>query len=398
LPLILGSIFAAPLFMVGGLTLTGDRLLGLLALAVLIGLGVRRRLRWMPLHSALALFVGVQLLTTLANAGSWPQGLKFVTIYVLGFAAFCCAAESARTPAGRQSFVIGWIVVGAGLGMIATLSAVWANLSQHLVWGTAIVPPLSLDPMPPRVVFAGVATFPEQNLLSSFLLVPFGLGLWLWHSRWMTAALAAVVFGLVFGFTRAAWLSMAGIVALWCWMERPPWRRVAALGAMLSLALLVQAAVVGASPLEFRILDPIKAGHDRNVSGRVELNKVTIDSWLTRPVVGHGAGSLNRLSIVRPSGKRIEKIWNGNLVLFVLHDSGLIGLGALLWLSVVAWRRGTRVLPLLAIGAGLFFAYQFTHGLWLMYPYVYLGLLAAATDDASEASRPRASRPRPGAP
>jgi hypothetical protein len=36
--------------------------------------------------------------------------------------------------------------------------------------------------------------------------------------------------------------------------------------------------------------------------------------------------------------------------------------------------------PLLVAGAALCFAYQFTHGLWLMYPYVYLGLLTAATD------------------
>jgi O-antigen ligase len=402
-------VFTAPLFTVARLTLTGDRLLGLLALGVLIGLSVMRRLRWTPIHSALALFVGVQVLTTLANAEPWPQGLKFVTIYVLGFACFCLAAESARSPEGRHGFVTAWIAVGAGLGVIATVLAVWANLSQTLVWGTGIVQALSVDPEHPRLVFAGRVTFQEPNLLSSFLLIPFALGLWLWRPRTdaassprcLVASLAALVFGLTFGFTRAAWCSMAGIAALWWWSERPPWRRVAALGAMLLLAFLLQTAVVGASPFGFRILQPTKTGYDRNLLGRFEISKVTVDSWLTRPLVGHGAGSINRLSIVRPSGKRIERIWNGNLILFVLHDSGLVGLAALLWLSVVVWRRGARVIrrgmdvaqtssltiPLLAIGGGLCFAYQFTHGLWLMYPYVYLGLLAAATDEASQVPR-----------
>jgi len=39
------------------------------------GLGVAHRLRWTPVQSALALFVGVQVLTTLVNAGPWPQEL-----------------------------------------------------------------------------------------------------------------------------------------------------------------------------------------------------------------------------------------------------------------------------------------------------------------------------------
>ncbi len=202
---------------------------------------------------------------------------------------------------------------------------------------------------------------------------------------------------------------MAGIVALWCWVERPPWRRVAALGATLVPAFVLQAAVIGTSPLGFRMLAPIKSDYDRNLLGRLEISKVTIDSWLTRPLVGHGAGSINRLVVVRPSGKRIQTIWNGNLVLFVLHDSGLAGLGALVWHGLVVWRRSTRptrgeadgpqtsslTAPLLAVGGGLCFAFQFTHGLWLMYPYVPWpsSFAARSPHNAFESS----GRARPGA-
>jgi hypothetical protein len=543
--LILGSAFTAPLFTAGALTLTGDRLLGLAALGVATSLGVASRLRWTPIHTALAVFVGIQVLTSLLNAAVWPQGVKFVTVYVLGLACFCLAAEWSRSAEGQRRFGTWWITIGAGLGLIGTVVSVWANLSQELVWGTGLAQMLWFGP--PNLafaskVFAGKATFGEWNLFSSFLLIPLTLGLWRWprdtHARWLTASLGAVVFGLAFGLTRAAWLSMAGIIALWWWARRPKAWQLTALGAMLVLAFLLQAAVTSspvprgvswrqeevlqsqmlmrqplaaqharyvadkersrirtgakeekrpltqlewrrleqltykirlidraiqaeelsrirtgakeekrpltqleeqrieqltdeirridraiqefdshfstrdaladwsthtaladrfrASAISSRLLEPVKTGVDANTMGRLAISRVTIESWLRRPVVGHGAGSINRLSVVLLDGQRLQKIWNGNLVLFVLHDSGLVGLAALLGLAVAVWRRGARAIsrgaagatlslavPLLAVGGALCFAYQFTHALWLMYPYVYLGLLTGATDDDS---------------
>ena len=75
----------------------------------------------------------------------------------------------------------------------------------------------------------------------------------------------------------------------------------------------------------------------------------------------------------------------------MLHDSGPVGIAALLWLGVVVWRWARRApadadappAALLAIGGALAFAYLFTHALWLMYPYVYLGLVAAGEPAAA---------------
>jgi O-antigen ligase len=402
--LILGSALTAPLLAVGSLTLTGDRMLGLGAVAVTIGLVLRRRLHWTPIHSALVVFVGVQLVTTALNATAWPRGLRFVTVYGLGFACFCVAAECARSVDGRRRFTACWIAVGAAIGVVGTVVAMWANLSQQLVWGTGIAQALFFDPEKPRLVFACKVTFGEWNLLSSFLLVPFALGLWLWRREsdagpgpWrLLAPLAALVLGLSFGFTRAAWLATGGIIALWWWATRPRRPQLAALASILALAFLLELAAVGIEPFESRVVGPITTGVDWNVAGRIAISRATIASWLTRPVLGHGAGSITRLSVVLPDGRRIDKIWNGNLVLFVLHDSGVLGLAALAGFGVAVWRRGARAVarggdgagpnlaaPLLVVGGALCFAYQFTHALWLMYPYVYLGLLTAATDDGA---------------
>ena len=78
--------------------------------------------------------------------------------------------------------------------------------------------------------------------------------------------------------------------------------------------------------------------------------------------------------------------------------SGHLDLAALLGLVVVIVRRSRRLMaddtgektppvlvPLLASGAALCFAFQFTHGLWLMYPYVYRGFLTAVLEAGADA-------------
>jgi hypothetical protein len=168
---------------------------------------------------------------------------------------------------------------------------------------------------------------------------------------------------------------------------------------MLAAAFLLQALALGAVPLRSRMF-----GQPTNIGHRSAINRVTLESWMGRAtpgqadrvpavppwLLGHGAGSVNRLSVIVPEG-RILKVWTGNVVLFVLHDSGLVGLATLVGLIVVVLRRAARAVrredgasaltvPLLASGAALCFTYQFTHGLWLMYSYVYLGFLTAATE------------------
>jgi hypothetical protein len=393
--LIAGSAWSSPLLTVFTLTLTGDRLLGLASLGVLIIIGLRREWRWTSVHTALATFVGAQILTTVLSAGTWPQGPKFVTVYVLGFACFALAAECARGTDGQRRMTSAWIGAAVVVSLVGTVMANLSNMYQRPLWGTGQAQTLFRGSAQQLFLFGPQVTLSEWNLFSSFLLVPFTLTLWLWRrdggaQLGRVAALTAMVFGLVTGITRAVWLSAAALVALWTWTKRPRPSQLATLGSTVAAALLVQALCLGVSPLFERGLQ------QSTVANRFIINRATVDSWLERPVLGNGAGSVNRLPILTRAGQPM-KVWTGNIVLFVLHDSGGLGLAALLVLAATVSRRAWRalrrdaqaptpslVVPLLASGAALAFAYQFTHALWLMYPYVYLGFLTAATEPAGD--------------
>lgn len=401
--LIFGAIWTAPLMKIYGVTFTGDRLMALGAVGFLIVLALGHRLRWTGVHVALAAFLATQVITSILNMKERPQGLKFSAIYVLGFACFALAAECSRREADRRISVEGWIVVGGIVSALGTLSTVLSQPSQILRWGSNLAEELKNPDGGKVLVFAARGTFGEHNLFSSFLLVSFALALWLWcgdrrrRRLWVVASIGAIVFGLVFGLTRAAWLSSAAMVVLWWRTKRPGWPRLATIGLLFAVAFSLQAALIGRTPLVFRIVEPVLQADDYNMRGRALANRPTLASWQKRPLLGYGAGSANDLLVFRQDGTRNTKPWAANLVLFVLHDSGLLGLGALAALLTVLGLKGWRAVhreagvetppvsvPLLASGVALLFAYQFTHALWLMYPYVYLGLLISAIDDRAD--------------
>jgi O-antigen ligase len=290
---------------------------------------------------------------------------------------------------------LAWIAAAVAVSLVGTVLANLSNRYQRPLWGTHYAQVLLGDTPEPLLLFGPQIPLTEWNLFSSFLLVPFTVSLWLWRrdggaQLGRVAALTAMVFGIVTGITRAVWLSAAALVALWMWRKRPRLTQLATLASMVAAALLVQALCLGATPLFQRGLER------HTVTNRIAINRLSIDAWQARPLFGNGAGSVNRLPFSSREGGSM-KVWTGNIVLFVLHDSGGLGLATLLALAAAvchrAWpalRREARapapslVVPLVAAGATLAFAYQFTHALWLMYPYVYLGFLTAATEPSDD--------------
>jgi hypothetical protein len=97
------------------------------------------------------------------------------------------------------------------------------------------------------------------------------------------------------------------------------------------------------------------------------------------------------------------------VVLFVLHDSGLVGLvlfASALGAAAHQWWRAKGMLgeedaelDHEALGVGLaatLLAWQGTHGLWQMYGYLFLGLVLASSDLAGGPRTAGASDQRPG--
>lgn len=484
------SACTAPLLTVHGLTLTGDRLLGIGAIVAVAALALRRDVHWTAIHTAVAVFASIQVATSLAAVAVWPLGPRFSLVYVFGFACFALAAElGVRTRDPWRGAQL-WIAIGAALGVVGTVLALIANRWQIQPWGIGTADFLTMRRGLHLVLYAAKLTFGEWNLYSSFLLVAFALALWGWQSGdeppWRRhsgfLAVTAIVGGLVFGMTRAAWIGMAALIALWIWVRRPGWSAAGALVGVVVASFAVQAFAIGQTPLYVRVIQPVQRGQDRNITVRQIINQKTLESWrgevsptesepdsrageggssrrsaptLTSPptspvppatkgppttesaapatppppappraettpppsappavstptvaskppptiagrwrgrLFGNGAGSINALRIQFPSERVLLKPWNGNVSLFVLHDSGAIGLASLVAIVVVVGltaRRALRrrpagssnrpvVVALLGAGVALLFAYQFTHALWLMYPYVYLGLLTAA--------------------
>jgi hypothetical protein len=382
-----------------------------------------------PLAIGLVAFVIIHLVASVVNAGRWPSALKFMNVYVLGLATFLVLVRGIRSR--RALGVAVRLLIG-----VAVLASVWgglaamvSNWSQRPIAGA--FPILFLDR---TLIYAGQAGLLEPNILGSFLLAPFALSLWYWSdepsSRFpFREAALLIVFGLLASQTRAVWLGAAAIGLVWVWLRRPRLARLSALVGMTVLsALLYQAslslgrsAVPPATPppdtvaltpppapspgatgpdvLQLRVVNPLLRGRDYNLLARWHVNEAVFTHWLASGpvgwVLGNGSGSTNRIDFVLDIDgrqKRLERMWTGNVFLHTLHDAGLVGLvglGVLLAAVAVELRslrrrsrdrqdRG-RSQALIVSAVSLLFAYQFTHALWQMSTYVFLGLVVVSS-------------------
>lgn len=129
-------------------------------------------------------------------------------------------------------------------------------------------------------------------------------------------------------------------------------------------------------------------GQVSSFTGRAHVDRLALQGWLRRPILGWGAGAFVYVFGPGTGG------WIGNLELHLLFDSGLIGFLFLAVAFVLAAREGVislqragpaawsapdlALLGLLAAGAALLGTYQFTEGTWLGFTWVFFGLLVAA--------------------
>jgi hypothetical protein len=384
-----------PLAQVAGITIRPDWIAGALAAAVVaVALACGRRPAPSPGLLAFAVFVGFQVATSVAQAGTWPSGPKFSVIYVLALLYTLAFLVLLRDGAAVRWALAALLVIAVAEALYGVLSVLISNVAGVRVGGAGR--------QTARDFLSARGTMSERNLFSSLLLVPFTLALWrfgaapAWSRSWFLAS-GALAAALVFGLTRAVWITAAGVLLVWAWWMRPRWTRAAAIGGVvvLSACLLAgtdwaRAGTIKRTGVYDRVARGVVEGRDSPINTRVVQLRTGYASWRTAVWFGHGAGSANLLE-QRVGRRRLGgEAWIGNASMFILHDAGIFGL--LLWLTVPAavayeWWVARRPLAgsplaadhdaLLVGAAATLVAWQATHGLWQMYGYAFMAILLA---------------------
>jgi len=356
-----------------------------------------RRLARTPALWWFLAFVGAQALAAVLNAGVWPRGFRFLLIYG-GALAYVVAVGLLIRDRATARFALGVMLA------VAAAEAV-LGVGTLLVRNTLALPSGTFNDLGQEYSYSRArGLLGEPNLFASFLLPPFAVALWRWPPeprwRWPRALLVGVLAAaLVCALTRVAWMAALGLVALWVWRLGPTRRQVGFVAGAVALTFVVLAATewsmtggdLRRGGIYRQTLWPFVTRGDSSVQGRIMEIETGRASILDRPIVGHGPGSSNRLEQFVAEGRVLRRRgWIANATVFVLHDSGALGLlalaGTLLAAALGAWRAARRLgdpvtrrdHEALAFGlVGVFLAWQSTHGLWQMYGYAAFGVLLA---------------------
>jgi O-Antigen ligase len=356
-----------------------DLLAALLVAVVLLNRILVRTVSPAVLRSPLALpllaYAGANLLSTLLFAVERSRGLKLDLEICTAVLTFMLASALLRR---KSDLVVAmkalWIVtVGeAALGLLFA-AAYRGHLSAYGVSNVASGFP------------AVYGTMWEPNVFGSFLAGNFFLLLADYFGQKRrgpyTYGLIIVGLGIAASLTRTVWIACGlGGIAFFIYLYRtrratPPSSGATAGGALgLALTVLVLSL---ATPFGGRLIDIVNL-HSSSASGRITWFREAISEWSQMPIFGSGTGSWTFGQI--PGAAHA---WLPSLFLLTLHDTGVLGIGALLWAIWVFYRitirgaRGRSDLSLLAFGSVVGFtclliAFQTTTGFWFAYPWIVM--------------------------
>jgi len=345
--------------------------------------------------------VGWVLWNVTASALS-PIPLGYATNHLFKLAlmvgAYLCMVNLIRSDGTLRWAFGAWLVVG-------TLAAAWGIA----VWGIFVLTRTNLGVQMTRNLPVPVpyGTLLEGNVYGSHAmslvavyatLVLTRPGRWLFgpRLRWTDVGLAVTTVAVLLGMSRGSWVGLAAALVLGLLVTRRLAHRLSQrliLGAVILLLVLSTGWLFlelapRSIPLVDRLASFTRLEEEVTVVGRMAQYEAALTSWLERPILGWGTGSMAVLYADR--GRRWA--WISNLVLHLLLDTGIIGLAlfggfvlALLWRGAKAVQaagptfRRRLILGLIVGFVGLLVAYQSTEATWLVLPWIHAGLLAAAT-------------------
>ena len=312
--------------------------------------------------------------------------------------AYLCVVNLIRTEETLHWAFRAWLIVG-------TLEAAWGILVWAVYVATRVNLGIQMTANLPVPVPYG--TLQEGNIYGSHSMSLFaayatlvltrpGGRLWGPRLRGTDVGLAVTGLAVLLGMSRGAWLGLVVALVLALLVTRRLAHRLPQRIVLASVILLLGLSA-GWLFLEFapksipiinRLASFTRLEQEVTVVGRMAKYQAALASWLERPVLGWGTGSMAVLYAER--GRRWA--WISNLPLHLLLDTGLIGLALFGgFVAALLWRAGRaarvagptfrrRIILGLSVGfVGLLVAYQSTEATWLVLPWIHAGLLAAAT-------------------
>jgi O-antigen ligase len=148
------------------------------------------------------------------------------------------------------------------------------------------------------------------------------------------AAIVVIWVGLLFSFSQSSFAALivgTAVVAAFRWR----WRAIAALGVV---ALLIAAVALGTPHIRHSLLRESGSGLNKASSGRAKLVTQGVRIAIANPILGVGVGGFKRAYAERThlKGKEPKKAASHDTVVTVAAETGLPGLGLLVWLVFVA--------------------------------------------------------------
>jgi O-antigen ligase len=321
------------------------------------------------LHLPLAVMAGVALLSTLAGSHAWI-GIK-AWVVAAGYAAFgyLYFVNASCDPARRERWIRLTVATGAAFGLYGFVRVLVLGVSARTAYGVA------------RPFFA------EHGTYSAYLAMLLPLALFAalergGRARWMYGlATLAISLGVVFSFTRAAWVSLAIVlpIATGAWIARR--RSVRALlvpGLVLAATAVV---LVGAGAVDPFSQHAQSVTDPENVSNLERLNRwlAAVEMTRDRPVLGVGYGAYpasyqgyRRKLVVTELAYAYMGAHSEPLRL--LSETGITGFGVALWLlgtaawiGIRAFRNGSPSTSWIALALVAGLATYTIHGIFNAY-------------------------------
>jgi putative inorganic carbon (HCO3(-)) transporter len=299
-----------------------------------------------PIHLLIALYWWISTIATALSPvrSAAIEGWSKLTLYMLLFALM---ARVLRSPRLRSTLISVYLLVALVVSVFgmrqwifgAAALATWVDADSSLAGTTRVYS------------FLG-----NPNLLAAYLLpaaVFSAAAVFAWKG-WVPKALALLMWGinsicLVLTFSRGGWIGfvVGGFVFVmllvhWFSIYLPRFWRIWALPIVLGgTAAVLVLAVVAVDPLRDRVASMFSGREDSSNNFRINVWIAVLEMIKDRPILGIGPGNdaFNRV-YPRYQQAGYTALSAYSIVLEILVETGVIGLGCFLWILMVTLSQG----------------------------------------------------------